>query len=186
MRRRSALALPTLALGLGCGGTIELGSSPHDVGPSASEGGTAPSEGGSASSDGGKGAGSGQTGDRSSMDASDATTDALPSPGDALPSSDGGDDATGTAEDSGEDASCVPGSIYCPVDDGGTDWLYAPRAPLNLEPNESQEAVSATARAFASRVLLPIAARIDETEELPVDALRQLGQATGAGANPAR
>jgi alkylation response protein AidB-like acyl-CoA dehydrogenase len=45
---------------------------------------------------------------------------------------------------------------------------------VNFDPDESQEAVRATARAFASRVLLPIAARIDETEELPVDALRQL------------
>ncbi|MGH7437108.1 MAG: acyl-CoA dehydrogenase family protein [Polyangiaceae bacterium] len=45
---------------------------------------------------------------------------------------------------------------------------------MNLDPTESQEAVRSTARAFASRVLAPIAARIDETEELPVDALRQL------------
>ena len=45
---------------------------------------------------------------------------------------------------------------------------------MNLDPTESQEAVRSTARAFASRVLAPIAARIDENEELPVDALRQL------------
>src|SRR5262249_21705424 len=45
---------------------------------------------------------------------------------------------------------------------------------MEFEPNETQALIERTARDFAERKLAPLAAEIDETEQLPPEILREL------------